>query len=157
MHYCKPIYGISTLECAKFSKLRMRVRLRHVNVKKMVYIRNDVHVFYLFFFKVLCFSACSTIFSSTGRPFLFRTVFIYLLAIFSESAFSPKCSNSSSVEGTQKGSLEINCEERTTTSIPACYDLNKIAKQAVQTMYSLTSQLAVQTMYSLTSQWLNTS
>ena len=34
MHYCKPIYGISTLECAKFGKLRMRVRLRHDNIKR---------------------------------------------------------------------------------------------------------------------------
>lgn len=64
-------------------------------------------IFYLFFFRVLCFSPCSTIFLSTCKPFLFLTAFMYFLAMLSESAFSPKCSSSSSVEGTQKGSLGI--------------------------------------------------
>lgn len=60
---------------------------------------------HLFLLRVLCFSACSTIFSSTWRPFRFRTAFMYFRAWLSESAFSPKCKYSSSVVGTQKGSL----------------------------------------------------
>lgn len=37
---------------------------------------------------------------------------MYLRAWFSESAFSPKCKYSSSVVGTQNGSLEIICRKR---------------------------------------------
>lgn len=83
---------------------------------------------------VRCFSANCTVFSSTLRPLRRRTAFmypklissesfpfisnlvkavlfsiksIYLSALFSESACSPKCSNSSSVVGTQNGSIGI--------------------------------------------------
>ena len=54
--------------------------------------------------RVLCFSACSTIFLSTNMPFLSRTESMYPFAMFDRSAFSPKSSSSSSVVGTQKGS-----------------------------------------------------
>jgi hypothetical protein len=37
---------------------------------------------------VRCFSANSTSFSSTARPFFRRTSFMYLRAMFSESAWS---------------------------------------------------------------------
>lgn len=67
---------------------------------------------YLFLLRVLCFSACSTIFSSTYSPFRFRTAFMYFRAWFSESAFSPKCKYSSSVVGTQKGSLGMTLWEK---------------------------------------------
>ena len=62
---------------------------------------------YTFLDNVRCFSANSTICSSTFKPFLLRTLFTYFLAIFSESAFSPKCIYSSSVVGTQNGSTSI--------------------------------------------------
>ena len=44
------------------------------------------HPNHLFLVKVRCFSANSTIFSSTLSPFLFRTSFMYFRATFSESA-----------------------------------------------------------------------
>lgn len=66
----------------------------------------------MFLLSVLCFSACSTIFSSTDRPFRLRTAFRYFRAWFSESAFSPKCRYSSSVVGTQKGSLGMTLQEK---------------------------------------------
>lgn len=56
---------------------------------------------------VLCFSACSTIFSSTLSPFRLRTWFMYCRVRLSESAFSPKWVYSSSVVGTQNGSTSI--------------------------------------------------
>src|SRR6218665_909250 len=62
---------------------------------------------YLFFFSVRCFSANSTIFSLTLSPLRLRTAFMCLRATFSESAFSPKCRYSSSVVGTQNGSISI--------------------------------------------------
>jgi ribosomal protein L32 len=55
-------------------------------------------------FKVLCFSANSTILRSTNIPFRSRTSSIYSLATFVRSAFSPRSSNSSAVVGTQNGS-----------------------------------------------------
>lgn len=64
----------------------------------------------LHFFSVLCFSACSTVFSSTYNPFLRRTLFMYFRAWFSESAFSPKWVYSSSVVGTQFGSISTTCK-----------------------------------------------
>jgi len=67
---------------------------------------------YLFFFNVLCFSANSTIFSLTWRPLRRRTAFMCFLATFSLSAFSPKCKYSSSVVGTQNGSISITCNEQ---------------------------------------------
>jgi len=70
---------------------------------------------HLFFFKVLCFSPCSTIFSRTLSPFFFLTAFMYFLATLSVSAFSPKWSSSSSVEGTQKGSLGITWNNTATS------------------------------------------
>ena len=66
---------------------------------------NSVHIRFehrlSYFFRVLCFSAYSTVFASTYKPFLRLTLFIYFIAWFSESAFSPKCKYSSSVVGTQ--------------------------------------------------------
>jgi len=66
---------------------------------------------YLFFFNVLCFSANSTIFSLTWRPLRRRTAFMCFRATFSLSAFSPKCKYSSSVVGTQNGSISITYNE----------------------------------------------
>lgn len=56
-----------------------------------------------YLFSVFCFSA-STFLSITLRPFLLLTPSTYRLATFSRSASSPKSSNWSSVNGTQKGS-----------------------------------------------------
>lgn len=60
--------------------------------------------YHFFLISVLCFSACSTIFSSTVKPLRLLTLFMYFLARFSTSDFSPKCAYSSSVRGVQKGS-----------------------------------------------------
>lgn len=64
-----------------------------------------VHRQGIYRFRVLCFSANSTILRSTKRPFRSRTVSMYTFATFSRSAFSPRSSSSSSVVGTQKGSI----------------------------------------------------
>ena len=66
--------------------------------------RTSFSTVYFIFVNVLCFSANWTIFSSIFSPFLLLTLFMYCKAAFSLSAFSPKCSNSSSV----CGSLEQN-------------------------------------------------
>ena len=65
------------------------------------------NVIHLFLVSVLCFSACSTIFSSTWSPFLLRTPFMYFRALFCVSDFSPKSAYSSSVVGTQNGSISM--------------------------------------------------
>ena len=43
----------------------------------------------------------------TDKPFLLRTLSMYFLARFAESAFSPKCRYSSSVVGIQNGSMSM--------------------------------------------------
>ena len=55
-------------------------------------------------FSVRCFSANSTIFLSTNKPFRSRTASMYPFAMLDRSAFSPRSSSSSSVLGTQNGS-----------------------------------------------------
>uniref|UniRef100_A0A915K666 Uncharacterized protein n=1 Tax=Romanomermis culicivorax TaxID=13658 RepID=A0A915K666_ROMCU len=52
----------------------------------------------------------STTCSSTSSPFRLRTIFMYFKALLAVSAFVPKCSNSSCVVGTQKGSTPITCK-----------------------------------------------
>uniref|UniRef100_A0A182M670 Uncharacterized protein n=1 Tax=Anopheles culicifacies TaxID=139723 RepID=A0A182M670_9DIPT len=54
---------------------------------------------------VRCFSANSTSFLSTGKPLRSRIASIYTRATFVKSAFSPYCRYSSSVDGTQCGSI----------------------------------------------------
>lgn len=78
------------------------------------YIKTDSNTFACFdyFFNVRCFSACSTVFSSTYSPFLRLTLFMYFRAWFSESAFSPKWAYSSSVVGTQNGSISTTYHKK---------------------------------------------
>ena len=58
---------------------------------------NKRQIIYFFLFKVRCFSACTTILSSTKRPFLRRTSFINLLALVPESTLITPSSSSSEV------------------------------------------------------------
>lgn len=67
---------------------------------------------YLFLERVLCFSACSTSNSSTCKPLRRRTESMQSLARFAESALSPKCKYSSSVDGIQYGSMSTICNEK---------------------------------------------
>ena len=75
---------------------------------------------HFFLFNVRCFSANSIIFSSTGSPFLLRTLSMSTRVGFARLALSPNSSNSSTVVGRQNGSKSINCQwEKTRSGVVA--------------------------------------
>ena len=81
-------------------------------LQKSRVVESNIFSRFNYFFNVRCFSACSTVFSSTYSPFLRLTLFMYFRAWFSESAFSPKCVYSSSVVGTQNGSISTTYDKK---------------------------------------------